>query len=36
MVPLFSLKIAWLKQHSAPTAGVSFSPSSDKVCPYTH
>lgn len=26
-----SPKIAWLKQHSAPTAGVSFSPSSDKM-----
>ncbi|XP_071686665.1 protein NEDD1-like [Rutidosis leptorrhynchoides] len=24
-------KISWLKQHSAPTAGISFSPSSDKM-----
>lgn len=24
-------KVSWLKQHSAPTAGVSFSPSNDKV-----
>lgn len=24
-------KISWLKQHSAPTAGVSFSPSNDKI-----
>ncbi|KAK6942403.1 WD40 repeat, partial [Dillenia turbinata] len=26
-----SPKISWLKQHSAPTAGVSFSPSNDKI-----
>ncbi|KAI8564083.1 hypothetical protein RHMOL_Rhmol03G0154900 [Rhododendron molle] len=26
-----SPKVSWLKQHSAPTAGVSFSPSNDKV-----
>ncbi|KAJ4719943.1 protein NEDD1 [Melia azedarach] len=26
-----SPKVSWLKQHSAPTAGVSFSPSSDKI-----
>ncbi|KAL6123642.1 hypothetical protein ACLB2K_076161 [Fragaria x ananassa] len=26
-----SPKISWLKQHSAPTAGISFSPSNDKV-----
>ncbi|XP_050250611.1 protein NEDD1 [Quercus robur] len=24
-------KVSWLKQHSAPTAGVSFSPSNDKI-----
>ncbi|KAJ9160198.1 hypothetical protein P3X46_025620 [Hevea brasiliensis] len=26
-----SPKISWLKQHSAPTAGISFSPSNDKI-----
>ncbi|KAJ9684369.1 hypothetical protein PVL29_016710 [Vitis rotundifolia] len=26
-----SPKVSWLKQHSAPTAGVSFSPSNDKI-----
>ncbi|PON65666.1 Guanine nucleotide-binding protein, beta subunit [Trema orientale] len=26
-----SPKVSWLKQHSAPTAGISFSPSSDKI-----
>ncbi|RXI08893.1 hypothetical protein DVH24_023037 [Malus domestica] len=26
-----SPKVSWLKQHSAPTAGISFSPSNDKV-----
>ncbi|KAF2296146.1 hypothetical protein GH714_036350 [Hevea brasiliensis] len=26
-----SPKISWLKQHSAPTAGISFSPSTDKI-----
>ena len=24
-------KVSWMKQHSAPTAGISFSPSNDKV-----
>lgn len=28
---IFYLQVSWLKQHSAPTAGVSFSPSNDKV-----
>ncbi|KAK2637411.1 hypothetical protein Ddye_032203 [Dipteronia dyeriana] len=26
-----SPKVSWLKQHSAPTAGISFSPSNDKI-----
>ncbi|XVE99643.1 hypothetical protein REPUB_Repub03eG0217600 [Reevesia pubescens] len=26
-----SLRFSWLKQHSAPTAGISFSPSNDKI-----
>lgn len=26
-----TIKVSWLKQHSAPTAGISFSPSNDKV-----
>lgn len=28
---MFEKKVSWTKQHSAPTAGISFSPSNDKV-----
>jgi len=28
---VFEKQVSWTKQHSAPTAGISFSPSNDKV-----